>query len=331
MGQVCAHLTYHSYSDLSSLRRIQHSTPGRWVESLDLTLFSHLTQSEYLKFDKLICQLFSVVPFMSHLALHTTVPLSRRAMQALSDAECIFYLKRLRGVLIPSNESFLQCESLTSLLRSCINIQHLELLGSGLDTDADFPDPDAIYSPPNFCLPHLSSMSILHIPFSPVLHVLSRAELPELRALTISIYADLPESNASAFLEAHASKLTTLTLSSAQTWPPTAPSIPADILKLCPQLRYLSLPTIPPTLTAPETPSQVAILSIPRPSREFLNLVERLFVNLREVRIREVRYLRRSMGIGAAAAGNSADMLEWNRRLARRRVIVFDALGRHQP
>jgi hypothetical protein len=316
----------------SSLRRIQHSTPGRWVESLDLTHFSHLTQSEYLKFDKLITQLFHVVPLMSHLALHTTVSLTRRAMQALSEAECVRSLKRLRGILIPSHESILQSEALTYLLRSCINIQYLELLGPGLDTDADLPDSDAIYAPANFSLPQLRSMTVLHIPFSPVLHALSRAELPSLRALTISIYVDVPESDASAFLEAHASKLSTLTLSSAQTWPPTTPSIPSNILELCPQLRYLSLPTIPPMLCEPSTPSQLAILSIPRPTKEFLSVVEKLFAgSLREVRIREVRYLKRSMGVGAAATGSSADMLEWRRRLGRKRVVVLDALGRDGP
>jgi hypothetical protein len=52
---------------------------------------------------------------------------------------------------------------------------------------------------------------------------------------------------------------------------------------------------------------------------------------LREVRIREVKYLRRSMGAGAASTGSSAIMLEWRRRLLRRRVIVYDALGRDGP
>jgi hypothetical protein len=71
-------------------------------------------------------------------------------MQTLSDAEYVRSLKRLQGVLIPSHESILQSETLTYLLRSRINIQHLELLGPGLNTDADLPDSDAIYAPANF-------------------------------------------------------------------------------------------------------------------------------------------------------------------------------------
>lgn len=320
----------------SSLRRIAYSTPGRWVNSLDLTLFSHLTPAQDLKFDRLMNQLFPVVPFLTQLVLHSTVTLTRQAMQSLADSQAARCLKQLRGIHVPSHPhgSVHQSEALTYLLRACTHLQHLELLGSGLDVEADFPDPEVIYSPPQISLPHLQSISILHIPFSPVLHALSRAELPGLRALTISIYLDVEGSDAMSFLQLHGEKLTTLTLAPAQTSPPTATKIPTDILVICPNLRYLSLPTVPRSFlfTPPPTPSKIAILSIPRPNMEFLgDVVEPLLLSLREIRIREVRYLKKAMGMGAAGAGSSAVMLDWRRRLARKRVVVLDALGRDGP
>ena len=319
-----------------SLRRIAYSTPGRWVNSLDLTLLSHLTPAQYLNFDRLISQLFPVTPFLTQIVLHSTVTLTRQAMQSLADSQTVRVLKQLRGIHVPSHPhgSVHQSGALTSLLRSCVNLQHLELLGSGLDADADFPDPEAIYSPSQITLPHLQSMSILHIPFSPVLHALSRAEIPSLRALTISIYLDVEGSDATKFLESHGENLTTLTLALAQTWPPTTTQIPTNILVICPNLRYLSLPTTPPSLalTPPPIPSKLAILSVPRPNMEFLrDVIEPLLPSLREIRVREVRYLKKAMGVGAAGAGSSAVMLDWRRRLARRRVIVLDALGRDGP
>ncbi|KIM23790.1 hypothetical protein M408DRAFT_332154 [Serendipita vermifera MAFF 305830] len=317
-----------------NLRRIAYSTPGRWVNSLDLTLCSHLTPAQNLKFDRLISQVFPVVPFLALLILHSTVDLTRQAMQSLGDSQAIRSLKDLRGIHVPPHGYFHQSEALTSLLRSCANLRHLELLGSGLDADAELPDPEVVYSPPQITLPQLHSMSILHTPFSPVLHALSRAELPSLRALTISIYVDAEGSDATRFLEAHGENLTTLTLAPAQTWPPTTTQIPTNVLVICPNLRYLSLPTTPVSLalTPPAEPSKLTILSVPRPNMEFLrDVIEPLLPSLREIRVREVRYLKRAMGVGAAGAGSSAVMLDWRRRLARRRVAVLDALGKDGP
>jgi hypothetical protein len=256
-------------------------------------------------------------------------------MESLADSQTVRHLKHLQGVHVPSypHASVHHSEALTSLLRSCINLQHLELLGSGLDQDSDFPDLDVVYSPPQVVLPHLVRLSVLHIPFSPVLHALSRAELPNLRALTISIYHDVDGSDATRFLEAHAANLTTLTLAPAQTWPPTTTQIPTNILAMCPNLRYLSLPSTL-TLESPpaDAPSKLTILSVPRPTMEFLkDVIEPLLPTLREIRVREVKYLNKSMGIGAAGAGSSAVILDWRRRLARRRVIVLDAVGKTGP
>ncbi|KAG8800399.1 hypothetical protein FRC16_002955 [Serendipita sp. 398] len=310
-----------------NLRRIHHSTPGRWVEWLNFTYLSNLNNSQYLKFDRHLAQIFSVIPFLRYLNLPTTNMMTRPTMQALADSEIVSALKDLRGIHVPAppNYSFLQIESLTHLLRSCYMLRHLELIGSGLDNDTDILDEDTVYCPASFSLPHLRSLCILHIPYSPILQVLSRAELPELRLLTISIYADKEKSDANAFLKVHGSNLTHLTLSATK-------HTLENLLVLCSSLRYLSLPTIPTAMMRPITPSPIAILSIPRPTMEFLNgVVEPFLTSLRQVHIREVRYLRRGLGVGAANTGSSAIILEWRRRLARRGVTVLDAQGRSGP
>ncbi|KAG8836395.1 hypothetical protein FRC17_003305 [Serendipita sp. 399] len=300
-----------------NLRRIHHSTPGRWVESLNLTYLSSLSGSQYHTFDRFLARIFPVVPFLHSLNLPATNMMTRPTMQALAESEVVSSLSELRGVHVPAppNYSFLQIESMTHLLRSCYMVKHLELIGSGLDHDADDFDEEVVYSPANFTLPHLQSLCILHIPYSPILQVLSRAELPELRALTISLYADKEKSDSNAFLKAHGSSLTHLTLSATK-------NPLENLLVLCPNLRYLSLPTIPTAMACPPTPSTLAILSIPRPTMEFLSgMVEPLMPSLRQVRIREVRYLRRGLGAGAAKTGSSAIILEWRRRLGRRGCV----------
>ncbi|CAG7853688.1 SubName: Full=Uncharacterized protein {ECO:0000313/EMBL:CCA73627.1} [Serendipita indica DSM 11827] len=318
-----------------NLRRIRYSTPGRWVESLDLSHLSHLTGGQHLKFDKLVAQLFPILPFLRRLTLDHTAPLSRGAMHTLADSDAALSLTILRGVHIPSTQraSYLQTESLVQLLRSCVNLEQLELRGEGLDGDGDMHDPDAIYAPANFDLPNLTLLSVVHVPFSPIIQALARAELASLCAMTITLYADYAKtSDASKLLDAHATKLTTLTFSPCEAWPSTTTHTPEDILDMCPRLRYLSLAIIPNSLSRPTVPSPLAILCIPRPTIEFLNrIVEPLMPSLREVRIREVRYLSKAMGMGAAKAGSSAIILEWRRRLSRRGVIVLDAVGRSGP
>ena len=256
-------------------------------------------------------------------------------MHSLAESDAALALTILRGVHIASTQraSYLQTESMIQFLRACVNLEQLELRGEGLDGESDMHDPDAIYAPANFDLPKLTLLSVLHAPFSPILQAFARAELASLCAMTITIHADYAmTSDASRILNAHSSKLTTLTFSPGEAWPSTTTHTPESILDMCSQLRYLSLATIPDSLSPPTIPSPLVILSIPRPTMEFLNrVVEPLMPSLREVRIREVRYLSKAMGMGAAKAGSSAIILEWRRRLSRRGVIVLDAVGRSGP
>jgi hypothetical protein len=335
-----------------------------------------------------------MLPFLQQLLLHPTVMLTRRAMSSIADTETALSLVHLTGIHVPAStqpraRASLE-DPLTNLVRCCVNLRHIELLGTGLDVDSDVEgDPDTV-TPRGVNLPYLYSMAILHVPYCPLLRTLANSELPSLRALTISLYTCAPHADSSEFFDVHASKLTGLTLFSAQTWPPTSTHAPPDLLLRTPNLIYLSLPSSAHRLTAPATkiiinrpvestpptspsppasdgipassspsailasspppssslmrdwsasrdrvslsPHPLRTLSIPRPTPELLSrVVEPIFKELREVHVREVRYLRRGMGKGAEGAGNSASIIEWRRRLARRGIRVIDALGKDGP
>ena len=330
-----------------------------------------------------------MLPFLQQLLLHPTVMLTRRAMSSIADTETALSLVHLTGIHVPAStqpraRASLE-DPLTNLVRCCVNLRHIELLGTGLDVDSDVEDDPDTITPQGINLPYLYSMAILHVPYCPLLRTLANSELPSLRALTISLYTSAPHADSTKFFDAHASKLTGLTLFSAQTWPPTSTHAPSDILLRTPNLVYLSLPSSAHRLTAPATkvtinrplgntpptspsspvshgipassspnailispssshssstmrdrvslsPHPLRTLSIPRPTPELLSrVVEPIFKDLREVHVREVRYLRRAMGKGAEGAGNSASIIEWRRRLARRGVRVIDALGKDGP
>lgn len=329
-----------------------------------------------------------MLPFLQQLLLHPTVMLTRRAISSIADTETALSLVHLTGIHVPAStqpraRASLE-DPLTNLIRCCVNLRHIELLGTGLDVDSDVEDDPDTITPQGVNLPYLYSMVILHVPYCPLLRTLANSELPSLRALTISLYTSAPHADSTKFFDAHATKLTGLTLFSAQTWPPTSTHAPSDILLRTPNLVYLSLPSSAHRLIAPTpkvtinrpiestlptspppgshgipassspsailaspssshssstmrdrvslSPHPLRTLSIPRPTPELLSrVVEPIFKELREVHVREVRYLRRGMGKGAEGAGNSASMTEWRRRLARRGVRVIDALGKDGP
>ncbi|PVG01830.1 hypothetical protein CPB86DRAFT_752506 [Serendipita vermifera] len=317
-----------------NLRRIQYSEPGRWVETLNLTWFEPAPGTLRLQFDKRLAQLFTVIPFLSELVLNPEFSVTRQTLQALAESEAAYSLKRLSGVHIPCHQhvNFPHTEALTNLLRACVNLKHLELVGTGLDLEGDLPDPDAIYSPHALSLPSLVSVSIVHAPFSPILQALAHADIPCLGSLTISVYTDVETSDATKFLCAHASKITNLMLLPAQTWPSSTTRIRPDILKLCPNLRRLYLPIVPQTLERPEMPCQVTVLSVPRPTLEFLSgVIDPAMPHLRQVQVRELKYVPSRLGHAAANTGNNRIMLEWRRKLSLRGGVVLDSTGRPGP
>lgn len=303
------------------------------MNTLDLSLIHRLTPTQHLQFDKAVADVLSVTPFLKRFVTSPTVGFSRQTLESLADAEVRLSLTYISGLRIPSTveESPLLADAIIDFIGACPNIHCLELIGTGMDLEADIFGSSSSFDTKllqHSVLPNLESLSIQNGAHSPIVHALCNAELPMLKRLTISLSKDEVPSEASAFLTTHAHKLEALTLTPAQTWPSIIAPIPNDILILASSLQYLSLPVTTTALLAPESAHPLRTLSVPRPTMEFLNQVIPFFPSLREIRIRDVRYLRSGMGRSALGAGSSAIILEWKNRLARRRIKVLDSLGR---
>ena len=67
-----------------SIRRIPYSTPGRWVQLLDLSALSpHQDLETHLRVDTLLTRLFPLLPFLAALLLNEEMTLSRRVLESL--------------------------------------------------------------------------------------------------------------------------------------------------------------------------------------------------------------------------------------------------------
>jgi hypothetical protein len=318
-----------------SIRRIPYSTPGRWVQILNLSEL----QSETLPFDSLLTSLFPLVPFLSRLTLPCTYVLSRRATAALACREGSTNIRVLEGINYVPTPCSPDEDPLVQLLRFCPNLEQLEVINQGLQpTDLEWEMSFGLQSVdlPTFAplhLQYLHTMTILSMPWSPLLLCLLHSPLPSLTKLTITPYEDIPypASLVSRFIDAHGMTLRSLLLFTPRTWPTTLRPSPPTLLQTSPNLRHLSLEMPLPQLTMPFAPSSLhplQILSIPRPNIEFWKILERLLPflpSLRAIRARDLRWLRPGMTAGAQAAGIQGELREWRRRLAPRGIRVLDA------
>ena len=320
-----------------SIRRIPYSTPGRWVQILDLSAL----QADSLRFDSLLTQLFPLVPFLSRLALPPEFVLSRRAAASLAYRERSVNIRVLEGIGYVPTSCSPDEDPLVQLLRLCPNLEQLEVINQGfqptdLEWDTFESHSTAMVLPPNsepLHLPYLHTITMLSMPWSPLLLCLLHSPLPSLTKLTITPYNDIPypTSLVSQFIHTHGEKLRSLLLFTPRTWPTTLHPSPSTLLETSPNLRHLSLEMPLPRLTIPSPPSKshpLQILSIPRPNTEFWKVVERLLPlmpSLRAIRARDLRWLRPGMTLRAQEAGVQGELREWRRRLAPRGVRVLDA------
>ncbi|KAK7465541.1 hypothetical protein VKT23_005515 [Stygiomarasmius scandens] len=241
-------------------------------------------------------------------------------------------------------------EPLVRLLRYCPYLEELEVIGRGLDPmELDFlnstiPDVsnDLDSNVPGIAplhLPALQNLTLLsHLHSSSLILTLLLTPLPSLKKLTITPYDDVPfpYSLSSQFILVHGSNLSTLSLltPNSNEWPRRVHKSPnlRTILGACPQLRHLGLENPLPEVEMPplETQNQthpLEILSLPRPSPTsytILTMVLPILPNLCAVRARDVRWLRKGMGLRAMEAGVQGEMREWRRKLARRGIRVVD-------
>lgn len=225
-------------------------------------------------------------------------------------------------------------DPLVKLLRSCIKLEQLEVIGQDPDpAELEFTfqaaeaTPSESFKPLN--LPKLNTITLLSMYTSPLMMALLYSPLPSLRKITLTPYDDIPfpTSLVSQLITVHGITLRSLLLFTPKSWPTRLHPSPTTLLDTSPHLRHLSLENPLPQITCTST-HPLRILSIPRPNADFWRVFERLLSrlpNLCVLRMRDVRWLRKGMNSRAQEAGVQGEMREWRKRLARRGIRLLDA------
>lgn len=314
------------------------------MQTVDLSGIAFTSQSDAFVLDSLLTRLFSLIPFLARFALNPSFILSKRALLALAQREGSGNLRSLEGIrYAPRLGSSIADtdDTLVQLLRSCPNLEELEVIGPGLDpSDFEFYTPNNEETPPATSLKPLNlsklhTMTLLSMHSSPIMFILMNSPLPALRKLRVTPYDDIPYpvSLVSDLVTAHGHSLRSLLLETPKSWPTRLHPSPTTLLHTSPDLSHLSLENPLPTLnmlpyiTSNKT-HPLRILSIPRPKADYWRTVESYLPHLpylQIIRAREVRWIRRGMTLHAQAAGVQGEMREWRRRLARRGIRVLDA------
>lgn len=305
-----------------SLRRIPYSTPGRWVQRLDLSGLQFNGYVEALHLDSLLTCLFALVPFLVDFSFSPAFVLSRRAMDSL--IEGTLNLRILKGLAyIPSSAD----DPLVKLVSRCQRLEELEVVCQGLDPEF-LPENERFHieSMNPFDLPYLHTLTLLSDHESPFLLSLLLSPLPSLRKLTVTPSSQILSSRIAQLISTHGKDLTSLLLFTPRSWPTRLHPSPCAVLESCPKLRHLSLETPVPNLTLGVV-HPLQILSIPRPSPEAWSMLNKLLEHLpslRAVRARDVRWLRKGMTSKALEAGVQGELKFWRQRLLRRGIRVLD-------
>lgn len=315
-----------------SIRRIPYSTPGRWVQTLDLRELDIASPAEAYRLDNALNLLFPLLPFLIRFMVSPSIVLSRRAVGGIATRPETVHLRVLKGIRFESS-SHVEPDHFVELLRACVGLEELSVIGTGVDMlDSSVSQEPLPFKPLH--LPHLRKLVLLSLPCSPVMYALLHSPLPSLRHLTISPCDDtaVPCSLVPRFIHAHGAQLSSLHLFTAKTWPATSSPSPPTLLTSCPALHHLSLETPLPILMLPAfadaEPHPLCILSLPRPRPEFLAVLEALLPRLpalNTIRTRDVRWLRPGMSARAQQAGVQGEMVEWRRRFGRRGIQIVDS------
>jgi hypothetical protein len=295
---------------------------------------------------------------MSRFILNTSIVLSRRALGALTFRDGTQHLKTLKGIKAPAELSRdwygavlnMDNDPLVQLVRNSVHLEELEIIGPGFDpADVDFAadgtETPFETGPPSKAplrLDRLESLTILLTHSSPLMFALLITNLPSLRRLRVTPYDDIPypASLVSYFIQVHGQTLRSLHfLTPRDIWPTTSHPSPRDVLIHCPMLNHLSLESPLPKLILPpphyvHTQQQqqyhhpLQTLSIPRPQSEYFTVIEAILPFLKDLRIvraRDARWLRKGVTRRALEAGVQGEMREWSRRLGAKGVAVQDA------
>ncbi|CDO73188.1 hypothetical protein BN946_scf185007.g243 [Trametes cinnabarina] len=317
-----------------SIRRIPYSAPGRWIQTLDMSGLQCRYPEDAYHLDALLNLISPLVPFLTNLVVSPQMALSRRALSSFAERDGASNLRVLRGVQLKTVPQGYD-DAFVELLRACTRLEELEFFGTGVDSaDLLVAPHDLSSTPPHFRplrLPFLRRLAMLSMPISPVLRTLLHSPLPALRHLTVTPYDELsvPASIIPRFIATHGEFLSSLYLHTVKQWPTALFPSPNNLLETCPSLHHLSLELPLPRLTLSSTSQhRLEILSVARPSPEFLQVLEKLLPSLprlRFVRARDVKWLRGGMSVKARQAGVQGEMLVWKRKLGRRGIQLLDA------
>ncbi|KAI0253818.1 hypothetical protein BJV78DRAFT_1274337 [Lactifluus subvellereus] len=353
LQKFATHL-YSSDQRWDSIRRIPYSTPGRWVQMLDLSEVVFVHSTDLLSVDSNLARMFPLLPFLRSLYLNPEMLLSNRTLVALQTKDGISDLRSLKGlkISVPGGHASVQHfvpnrDAVTDLLWHCPRLEQLDIvctdainpeLESVIDLDlSSLRDEEGAGSlPPPLHLPYLRSLCLSAVPICPLFLTLLRTPLPALRHLMVTPCSDQHTSQLSTLLSVHGCNLISLRINTPRHLPTsTGDPSPSPVLTSCPELHYLALDhPLPVVLTLPAQaqgvsphPHPLRVLTIPRPSARFLREVEVLLPclpALTVVRARAVRWLRAGVSGKALEAGVQGEMHEWRRRLARRGVRLVD-------
>lgn len=341
-----------------NLRRIPHSTPGRWVQSLDIaTLSTDLSsRTSRLKADTMLTDILNLTPFLTQFVSDPKFMLSSRAIRALGgEARSSARLRVIRGLFagedsmsMPASPWLLAKDPLIALLRGCAStLETLEVVGAGATQSEDevaslILQHELSFSPIH--IPHLHTLALLGVPCSPLFFTLIYSSLPTLLRLTLTVYPSRhsreAQSFSAAFLAAHGQTIESLILPTPPDWPPpdyvgtfTAPPqgtqafIDHSILHLLPKLARLNLSfPLPPLLLVPEKSSALKTLLFPRPIAALLPFVTEMArgngehgSGLRKIVWTKARWLRSDVGASSRMARTAGDQAEM---LRWRRALV---------
>ncbi|KAG9314160.1 hypothetical protein JVU11DRAFT_4946 [Chiua virens] len=326
-----------------SIRRIPYSTPGRWVQTFDVSEITVMHDSrQAFVVDSLLTTVFPLMPFMENLKLSSSLPLSRRAFVCLTSRDGNSNLRILSGVCyVPafSSSTSVEEDPVVRLLQKCHRLERLEVMGSDMQpADGELDSQDVVEIPGTdvkLDLPRLKTLILLSMPSSSLTHALISAILPRLKVLHLTPYDDIPYPRAltTRFLDVHGESLSTLSLFTPKCWPTRFHPSPRTVLRTCPNVRHLSLETPLPALLPPDPMDTgkvvipLQILSIPRPNHDFWRTLEALlpsFPSLSVVRMRDTRWLRKGLSSHAQEAGVQGEMRVWRQRLAKRGIYLLD-------
>lgn len=329
LEKFVAHLS-SSDQRWDSIRRIPYSTPGRWVQLLDLSEIVLDHPTELLTVDSNLTRLFPLLPFLTSLYLVPEMLLSNRVLAALESKDGIGELRSLKGVKVsvpvgdasaqppaPSPDAVIRllgnCPRLAQLEIACPDVNNLEL-ESVLDLDfSSFRDEAQVTPPPPLQFPNLKSLCLCPVPIGALFLTLLRMPLPALRHLVVAPHSDRHSAQLSALLAAHGRSLISLRINTPRRLSTSIGDVPPPpVLTSCPELHHLALDQqLLPVLTllepaqddggsgggsgsgSPQShPHPLRVLTIPRPNARFFREVEALLPRLPSLAVVRARAVR---------------------------------------